>query len=349
MKPKQPPETLSVVIPTLNERDNIRRLCGELLQQTDVDLKIIFVDGGSRDGSQDLLESLSNEYESLEWLESAPGRALQMNLGASEVQSGYLLFLHADSYLQDNALLQEGLAELELQNEPQSLVAGHFGLRFLTSVNRPRKGYFFYEAKSHLNRAECVNGDQGMLMSINCFRELGGFDTSLTFLEDLRLSRQVELKGRWINLPGVLHTSARRFEVEGLASRQALNSFIKCFDSTGFQKFYLKASDAYRVQSDSERLLMKPFARLALTLSAEDGLTAFLRQWYLIGEYVAQNAWQLAFLMDCRRSDNPAEIEPRWLNLYESRLKWLIESPPASALTGVLTLTWVTYMALFSG
>jgi len=337
----------TVVIPVLNESPNLQRLMELLLAQQDVELEILFVDGGSSDQSAELLEQFSNASEKVHWCSSPPGRGVQLNTGARQAKYETLVFLHADSHIASNNLLADGLKQFEAdcQSAGTRHLAGHFGMRFLRETKAADRGWFFYEAKTHLNRQDCINGDQGWILDKTYLEHLGYFDTQLGYLEDLRLARRIHAERAWITLPGLVYTSARRFEAEGLRPRQILNAFIKCFDEIGFHEYFDAAADAYREQRQSDRLHLRPFCRLAFKLSLGRGAGYGIKRWYQIGRYINRNAWQLAFLLDCRRCEGtPADVELNWTRRYDTYLAWLITSPPAGFLTGLLTMAWVASM-----
>jgi rSAM/selenodomain-associated transferase 2 len=92
----------SVIVPTLNELENIQLLVKTLqayrgLNQVDFD--IIVVDGGSRDGTQVYAKDMADIF-----IQSDKGRAKQMNAGADCAQGQYLLFIHADTLITSTAL-----------------------------------------------------------------------------------------------------------------------------------------------------------------------------------------------------------------------------------------------------
>ena len=95
-------QEISVIVSLLNEYKNLPKLhaqlghflCGQ----------IIFVDGGSTDGSWQWLQEniLKRESDANHIaIQSQPVRALQMNQGAELAECPFLLFLHADSFLSD--------------------------------------------------------------------------------------------------------------------------------------------------------------------------------------------------------------------------------------------------------
>jgi len=83
---------VSVVIPTINEAEWIRAAVASVRRDyTDNEVEIIVVDGGSVDGTPRLVP----DGEVV--IESAPGRAIQMNRGARVAAGDILVFCHADT------------------------------------------------------------------------------------------------------------------------------------------------------------------------------------------------------------------------------------------------------------
>ena len=90
---------LSIIIPVLNEARLLPSLLETLLQlQRQSDIEIIIVDGGSDDGTPQLVELMGFRL-----LRSKQGRAAQMNAGAALARGTVLLFLHADTVLPNGA------------------------------------------------------------------------------------------------------------------------------------------------------------------------------------------------------------------------------------------------------
>uniref|UniRef100_UPI003569C39E glycosyltransferase n=1 Tax=Halopseudomonas sp. TaxID=2901191 RepID=UPI003569C39E len=86
---------LSVVMPVRNEAAGIVQALAPL-QGLRGQIEIIVVDGRSADGTVELAGPLADQV-----IESAPGRARQMNAGAALASGEVLLFLHADTHLPD--------------------------------------------------------------------------------------------------------------------------------------------------------------------------------------------------------------------------------------------------------
>ncbi|WP_455212354.1 TIGR04283 family arsenosugar biosynthesis glycosyltransferase [Kaarinaea lacus] len=342
-----PDPKISIIVPTLNEEQAISRLIENLHQQTNIQFELIIVDGGSKDATRSVLSAYQKKSGfNCVIITTQPGRALQMNCGARVATSKELLFLHADTHFNNPTLLYNALTFLLSRRETfgQDRVAGHFSLRFQRQETTPSMAYYFYESKTWLNRLDTINGDQGLMISRAFFDELGGFNESLGYMEDARLARTIFSKGQWITLPGTLTTSARRFEREGLKQRQVLNALMCNFDAIGLEEFFTAAADVYRTQDQTGALQLKPYFLLIHNIATQLGFSRVVRLWYKTGAYVAGNAWQLAFALDCRRNFSqqlPAGEGPTpLLTFYDRWLRRIIDSPPGHMIATVLTFIW---------
>ncbi len=338
---------LSVIIPTLNEFLSLPMLLQNLTAQKGLRLEIIVVDGGSTDGTAEIDADLQkNNTISFLKILTKSGRGHQQNCGAQASTSEELLFLHADTTLDDDNLLANALVQLQAarKNLQGQCVAGHFSVRFIHRESGHDKGYYFFECKTHLNRTECINGDQGIMLSKSDFESIGRFDESLNFMEDARLAQKISTRGQWISLIGHINTSARRFESEGLKERQTLNAFLRNFNAIGFLDFFYSAKEIYRTQDNTGRLQLKPFLLSIHKQFRSKGFIISVGLWYKTGSYVADNAWQIAYALDCNRNfaqQFPPNHGPTpWLNLYDKFIAPLLTSPPGYFLTAAATFTW---------
>ena len=289
---------LSVIIPALNEERCLRILLPQLLSQQGIGLDILVSDGGSIDQSRAVCLA-----HSVQFLEAPKGRARQMNYAANRATGRLLLFLHADSELQDPFLLSRAVDYFETTQasspEKQS-IAGHFPLKFRR--RDPEKhgfAYRFMEEKTAINRPDTINGDQGLLISQDFFRCLGRFDESLAHLEDQGISLQIFKHGRWIVLPGELLTAARRFEENGLYRVSILMATIMIMYHIDQKLFFDLAPDLYREQSDRNTMQVAPFLGLIwkMQLKLVPVREVFIG-YYRVGRYVLSSSWLLFYFFD---------------------------------------------------
>lgn len=329
------PPLLTVIIPTLNEEENLPSLLRDLREQKDLQLEIIVADGGSRDCTCSIATSFS-----IPVVFSKTGRGAQMNTAARGASGEYLLFLHADSRLESSDLLSKALYALRRADEREKCWAGHFPLHFVRTSNCNAMAYRYAEEKSAFNRVNTTNGDQGLLLSRDFFHRLGGFDESLPFLEDQRLAEKIRAQGKWITLPGALKTSARRFEREGFHRRYILMSIIMGLHSVGVEEFFLRAPGVYRLQEETGKLLLSPFFALIRKLICEWGWSKTIRIFYLLGRYIRQNSWQMFFFFDVGLRSRLGEGRYPFLSFHD-RLFWpLTNFKICDAVTGGLCFLW---------
>lgn len=295
------PFDLSIIIPVLNEAATLDVLFAALARQEQVTFEVVLADGGSADGTAERAASLASECPFLcRVIRSGKGRARQLNAGARVATAETLLFLHADSDFPDPLALRKGLEALRECGYERA--AGHYALRFALPVESYGFGYYFYECKARLDRQECTHGDQGFMLRRSFFAEIGPFDESFPLLEDTRLADAVRRGGGWLLLPAEIVTSARRFEVEGLAERQTLNALIMNFAAIGWDDFFRAVSTLYRRQDLACRLRLLPFFRAIRKLLLQLPWRQRFALWYRTGVYVRPNAWQLAFALDAHRN-----------------------------------------------
>jgi len=316
-----------VVVPALNEAGTLPDLLRDLALQQGSVLEVIVADGGSSDGTTEALGRMAPALPfPLRVVTAPPGRGAQMNRGAAAARGWDLLFLHADTRLPRHDLL--AAAAQAMHRERLRLgthrVAGHFGLRFWRTRPGATLTYYLIEAKTFLNRPDTINGDQGLWIGRGYFEELGGFDETLPYLEDLRLARRVFETGTWVTLPGWLHTSARRFEAEGILSRLLLNAVIRAAEELGLREFLGAAPGLYRVQANAGPLRIGPFLRVLHRHAARHGWKRLVRLWLRAGGYAARNLWQIPFAADClrnlRRGVPPGHGPAPWLERYDRYL-----------------------------
>lgn len=338
---------LSIIIPALNEAATLPPLINALAKQQAIKFEVIVADGGSSDDTLTRGQEAADASGVLfQGIETPPGRATQMNAACRHARANDLLFLHADSAIDDPMLLANARSQIEqvrLESRNDQ-IAGHFGLRFIRTRKKYEHGYYFYEAKTTLNRRDCINGDQGFWLSKRFFDELCGFDESLDYMEDARLANKIFENGRWITLPGKLGTSARRFEMEGLKERQTLNALLCNFDRIGMHAFFDDAKQAYRQQGQTDTLDLGPFLKIIHRLSLAEGPQQALRYWLHTGGYVAENAWQLAYRRDCLRNrlaGHPPGFGPTGnLKFYDQCIEQLVTSLPGKVGAMLLTGLW---------
>jgi rSAM/selenodomain-associated transferase 2 len=203
--------TVAILIPTLDEEENLRRNLPAALAAAD---RVVVSDGGSRDGTVAVARELGAEV-----VEGPPGRGRQLNLAAKAAGAApdVLVFLHADT------TLPEGGVEAIRRVVSEGARHGAFYLRFDSSRRRQRLGAALINLRTRVTRAPL--GDQAQWVTRELFREVGGF-RDWPILEDLDLARRLKRTGRGALLEGPVVTSARRFERRGTVRTVTVNWLI---------------------------------------------------------------------------------------------------------------------------
>lgn len=338
---------LSVIVPVLDDRDELEGLIEDLAGQEGVALELLICDGGSSDGTQERFGPGAPGHALPFRLLTAPrGRGSQMNAGAAAARSATLLFLHADSRFLRRDALRTGLAAFREARECSPYPrAARFALSFRHSGHGHPLRYFYHEAKARLDRGDCILGDQGFLLNRVDFGRLGGFDETLPYLEDLRLARRIAGEGRWLLLPAGISTSARRFEQEGFFERQAVSMVIVNAETVGWPELLAAMPQLYQVNSRGGRLALPALLKQVRGMVRRRTPDWQQEFWRRTGRHLAANAWQLFFWCDVYRAFRqglpPAEVEPRWLRFGETRLSRFFNSPAAAVAARLLAQFWL--------
>jgi rSAM/selenodomain-associated transferase 2 len=346
-----PPE-ISLIVPVLNEAAELHGLFASLSAQEGIGFEVILCEGGSSDGSPQLCRELAaNSAFTVLIINTPRGRGVQMNAGAAIARSDLLLFLHSDSRFSRTDALRIAVSlyreEMEKAEEP---VAARFRLCFLRRDTQPSLAYYFYESKARLNRTDCIRGDQGFLLTRTLFNSLGGFDTSLPFLEDIRLVAATAERAEWLLLPAEISTSARRFETEGLYERQVVNAIITDAIAAGWTEFFSTLPGLYHCSSVSGRLQLFPLLDGIRTLLAAKPAAWRRPFWRSTGRHVAGNIWQLVFWLDVRSAFisglNPDGVPTRRLQWFQRNLERFTRGLLAEIITAAAVWIWFRIMLI---
>jgi glycosyltransferase involved in cell wall biosynthesis len=89
---------LSVIMPVYNERATLRSVVERVLSVAAIELELICVDDGSRDGSREILGELQNEYPQIRVLFQPQnmGKGAALRRGIQEAMGNFLIIQDAD-------------------------------------------------------------------------------------------------------------------------------------------------------------------------------------------------------------------------------------------------------------
>lgn len=195
---------ISIIIPILNEAETIEHLLHDLLENSLSKniAEIIVADGGSVDGSQEIVKRFSD----IIFINSEKGRAKQMNLGAKSSTGNILYFLHADSYPPKN------FDEFIINEVKKGHQAGCFRMQFDSRHWWLRLAGWLTQFRWRA----CRGGDQSQFISKTLFESIGGFDEKFTIYEDNILINELYARKQFVVINKKLKTSARLYRKHGV-------------------------------------------------------------------------------------------------------------------------------------
>ncbi|MCY4660793.1 MAG: TIGR04283 family arsenosugar biosynthesis glycosyltransferase [Acidobacteria bacterium] len=203
---------VSIVIPVLRDSVQLDGLLASLARRADdAAVEIIVANGDADDGA---VAGVQARHAAVRWVASPPGRGLQMNAGAAVASGRWLLFLHADTRLDERWL------DALRQAESHGAVGGAF--RF--TLDSPRRVARVIE-RGVAWRTRWLGlpyGDQGLFVRRDAFEALGGY-RPYPLMEDIDLVRRLRRRGTLRLSPLPIRTSARRWERDGWVRRSLRN------------------------------------------------------------------------------------------------------------------------------
>lgn len=203
--------TISIIIPMLNEAENIASVLDHLFKNSSSKniTEIIIIDGGSSDGSEEKVRDFMSgraQSRSIKLLTSEKGRAKQMNLGAKQATGNILYFLHADSYPPKH------FDELIISEVKKGNLAGCFRLQFDNKHWWLRLAGWLTQFSWRASRG----GDQSQFITKKLFNDIGGFDERFAIYEDNILINELYTRKQFVVIQEKIKTSARLYEKHGI-------------------------------------------------------------------------------------------------------------------------------------
>ena len=220
---------ISIIIPTINEANNLPLLLSDLsiIQKEG---EIIIVDGGSKDKTIDV----ANIYGAKIFKSEEKNRGLQLNIGAKNSKGDWLIFLHADTRLTHDWF-----------KKMKTVLKGdkNYIYFFKFKINNKKIIYKFLEILVNFRSQYFKQpyGDQGLIIHRTTYFKNNGF-REIPLMEDIdflrRLNNKKDLKQ--LNLP--IFINSRKWE--------RTNIFLQAFKNWNFRKRWLKGESLKSIYSD---------------------------------------------------------------------------------------------------
>lgn len=192
--------SLSIIIPTLNEARLLSKTLGQLRAYSTHE-EIIVVDGGSSDATFDIARQYTPNV-----FASQRGRGIQQDVGARHASGKVLVFLHADTTLPQNysTIIYRTLSD-------PNIVFGSFRLSIHPSTRVLELICFMANLRSRL--FSLPYGDQALFVRSDAYFQAGGF-RPWPIMEDVDLVHRLSRVGSFKLARASVITSARRWQHE---------------------------------------------------------------------------------------------------------------------------------------
>ncbi len=221
---------LSIIIPTLNEADNLRRLLPYLRSCAQGwHVETIVVDAHSTDDTA----AVARQEGAQLLLCPQRHRAIQMNLGARVARGEVLYFVHADT------LPPPSFADDIAEEMSAGRVMGCYRYRFDSPSRLLKINAYF----TRFHRLWCQGGDKTFFIRREVFEALGGYDERFVVMEEYDFLRRAMKRYPLRILSKEVVVSARKYEHNGWLRVQLANAgaffLFRCgVPSAHIKRFY---------------------------------------------------------------------------------------------------------------
>ena len=223
---------ISIIIPTINEANNLPLLLSDL-SSIQKEGEIIIVDCGSEDKTIDI----ANIYGAKVIISKERNRGLQLDIGAKNSKGEWLIFLHADT-----RLTHDWFKKINSFLEGNKNIIYYFEFK----INHKKIIYRFLEILVNIRSKffKQPYGDQGLIIHRTIYFKNNGF-RNIPLMEDvdflMRLNQKKDLKQ--LNFP--IFISSRKWE--------RTNIFLQAIKNWHFRRRWLKGESLKSIYYDYYR------------------------------------------------------------------------------------------------
>ena len=227
--------TISIIIPTYDETNNIGKLIQYLFENSDNTLvEIIVADAGSKDDTV----TIAKQYGAQAVLCPITGRAAQMNYAADFANGDVLYFIHADCYPPKSFIKD---IQLAIEN---GYDLGRYRSKFDSNKSILKINAWF----TRFDLFICMGGDQTLFIKKTLFKKCNGFNQSMKIMEEYEFCERARETGKYKILKGKVLISARKYDTNSWLKVQLANyKIVRMYKKGEPQQ---KILDAYKKMLD---------------------------------------------------------------------------------------------------
>ena len=227
---------LSIITPVYNNVAFIEKCIQNVLSQNCDAVEHIIMDGGSTDGTVEIIEKYASEHSHIQWVsEKDKGQSDAMNKGVLKAKGNFISFLNVDDFYSENAVLE--VLDLIMCDENLSFIVGDCDVLKesgeLYYTNRPKKlkpwnilsGYYFPVNPSAYFYKRSLHEKIGMYNTEN------HYNMDIEFLIEASLvTKLTYFPKKWGNFRLLANTKTVSDQEAGLSEQRKIelfNRFLK--------------------------------------------------------------------------------------------------------------------------
>ena len=223
---------ISIIIPTINEANNLPLLLSDLSSMKK-EGEIIIVDSGSEDKTIDI----GKIYGSKVFKSKERNRGLQLDIGARNSKGEWLIFLHADARLTHD--WYKKIKSVLNKNK-------NYIYYFKFKINDNKIIYRFLEILVNFRSQYYKKpyGDQGLIIHKSIYLQNNGFK-KIPLMEDVDFLNRLNNKKDLKQLNSSIFISSRKWE--------KTNIFLQALKNWNYRRRWLKGESPKSIYSDYYR------------------------------------------------------------------------------------------------
>lgn len=200
---------ISIIVAVYNSKATLQQCIDSVAQQTYPNKELIIIDGGSNDGTVELLEENRNKFSY--WI-SEPDRGIYnaWNKGLAQAQGEWICFMGADDYLWDDTVLERMVAQLEML--PPTIRVAYGQIMLISDAGQaPRPvGESWEQVKESFMSMPYMNIPHvGTMHRRSLFEQHGKFDESFHIAGDYELLLRELKTGDAAFIPDIITAGQR--------------------------------------------------------------------------------------------------------------------------------------------
>ena len=198
---------ITIIIAVFNGAKTLQQCIDSVAQQSYSNKQLIIIDGGSTDGTVDLLQA--NDQSISYWIsESDSGIYNAWNKGLLHANGEWICFLGADDYFWDSLVLERMSTSLLMAPSTIRVVYGQIMLLNNDGVSLYKIGKPWLKVKSRFKHIMCIP-HPGLMHRYSLFEQHGQFDESFRIAGDYELLLRELQTGNAIFIPNLITIGMR--------------------------------------------------------------------------------------------------------------------------------------------